>query len=200
MAQRSAARAELFDTQVACVAPDAQKPRGGSVAAATLAAMNRYRALVFGLACLLSVSAMAQWQWIDKDGHKVFSDRAPPADVPDQNILQRPAMVAPLAVAPAAAPANGAVPAPKISGQDKALEEKKKLADEAAAAKKKAEEEKIARAKADNCARARQSMLQLQSGVRIATVNDKGERTFMNDAARAAETQRVQGIIGSDCN
>ncbi|WHZ11831.1 MAG: Putative transmembrane protein [Burkholderiaceae bacterium] len=163
--------------------------------------MNRTRALVFGLACLLSASAMAQWQWIDKDGHKVFSDRAPPADIPDQNILQRPTMVAPAAVAPVGAePGNAAVPAPKIGGQDKALEQKKKQVEEAAAAKKKAEEEKIARAQADNCARARQSMLQLQSGVRIATMNDKGERVFMDDAARAAETQRVQGIIGSDCH
>lgn len=163
--------------------------------------MNRYRALVFGLACLLSASAMAQWAWIDKDGHKVFSDRAPPADIPDRNVLQQPASPVPMAVAPAAAASTGGTAlVPKTSGQDKTLEEKKKQADEAAAAKKKAEEEKLARAQADNCARARQSMLQLQSGVRIATVNDKGERVFMDDAARAAETQRVQGIIGSDCH
>jgi Domain of unknown function (DUF4124) len=34
--------------------------------------------------------AMAQWQWIDKDGRKVFSDRAPPPDVADKNIVKRP--------------------------------------------------------------------------------------------------------------
>ena len=32
----------------------------------------------------------AQWQWIDKDNKKVFSDQAPPSEIPDKNILRRP--------------------------------------------------------------------------------------------------------------
>lgn len=35
--------------------------------------------------------ALAQWVWLEKDGRKVFSDRAPPTDVPAQNILKQPA-------------------------------------------------------------------------------------------------------------
>jgi hypothetical protein len=142
---------------------------------------------------------MAQWQWIDKDGHKVFSDRAPPPDIPAKNILMQPA-AGTLPATPPAVAANAPALAPKITGKDKELDEKKKQADEAAAAKKKAEEEKVARAKADNCARARQEKTTLDSGVRIATTNAAGEREFMDDAARAAETQRVQAIIESSCN
>ncbi len=172
--------------------------------------MNFSRVFLFGVACLMSVSAIAQWQWIDKDGRKVFSDRAPPADTPDKNILKQPAgrshssdlpaaAVVPAADAGAAAPQPAAV-APKLGGKDKELEEKKKQAEDAEAGKKKAEEQKIAKAKADNCMRARQSKASLDSGMRIARTNDKGEREFMDDNARAAETQRVQSIINSDCN
>lgn len=156
-------------------------------------------AFLFGVACLLSTSAMAQWQWIDKAGHKVFSDRAPPADIPPKNILMQPAAGA-LAATPPPVAANAPALAPKVNGKDKELDEKKKQADEAAAAKKKAEEEKVAKARADNCARARQEKTTLDSGVRIATTNAAGEREFMDDAARATETQRVQAIIESNCN
>ncbi|HXE22536.1 MAG TPA: DUF4124 domain-containing protein [Rhodoferax sp.] len=161
--------------------------------------MSLSKAFLFGVACLLSASAMAQWQWVDKDGHKVFSDRAPPADIPQKNILMQPAAGA-LPASPPAVAANAPALAPKVNGKDKELDEKKKQADEAAAAKKKAEEEKVARAKADNCTRARQEKTTLDSGVRIATTNAAGEREVMDDAARAAETQRVQAIIESNCN
>ncbi|MGH8819681.1 MAG: DUF4124 domain-containing protein [Rhodoferax sp.] len=161
--------------------------------------MNLPRAFLFGLACLVSVSAMAQWQWIDKDGHKVFSYRAPPADTPQKNILMQPAAGA-LPASPPAVAGNAPTLAPKVSGKDKALEEKKKQDDEAAAAKKKAEAEKVAKAKADNCTRAKQEKTTLDSGVRIATTNAQGEREIMDDTARAAETQRVQAIIDSNCN
>jgi hypothetical protein len=179
-------------------------------AGAKLACMNLSRVFLFGVACLMSISAMAQWQWIDKDGRKVFSDRPPPTDTPEKNILKQPvgrsqaaklptAAIAPTIDAGTAAPQTAGI-APKLSGKDKELEEKKKQAEDAQAARKKAEEQKIALAKADNCARSMQSKATLDSGVRIARTNDKGEREIMDDTARAAETQRVQSIINSDCN
>ena len=94
--------------------------------------------------------ASAQWQWIDKDGHKVFSDRAPPTDIPDKNILKRPGSRAPVvplsdAVADSEAPAGATsapVPVKSAGGLDKELEAKKKKAQEAEAAKRKAAEKK----------------------------------------------------------
>ncbi|MBP8183230.1 MAG: DUF4124 domain-containing protein, partial [Rhodoferax sp.] len=38
----------------------------------------------------LCFAASAQWQWVGKDGHKVFSDRAPPPEVQEKDILKRP--------------------------------------------------------------------------------------------------------------
>ena len=177
--------------------------------------MNAIRLIQAGLvlvACTVSTSLFAQWQWVDKDGRKVFSDRPPPSDVPAKNILKQPA--GRTAVAPAKTPlaGEGADPSsdaasaptsgasgPKGSGVDKALEDKKKKAAQAELAKKKAEEEQVTKAKADNCARAKQAKATYESGIRIARTNEKGEREVLDDSARAAESKRIQAVIDSDC-
>lgn len=162
--------------------------------------MKVARLIVFGLALATSLSAIAQYQWIDKDGRRVFSDRAPPADVPSKNVLSQPRGPAVSTAAPAAAvAATPAASAASASGVDKALEDKKKQAEAAEAAQKKAEEAKQAAARADNCKRARNAKATLDSGMRMARLNDKGERIVLDDAQRAAETQRVNAIIASDC-
>jgi hypothetical protein len=163
--------------------------------------MKFVAACLIACACALPVAAGAQWQWIDAQGKKVFSDQPPPMDVPDKNVLKRPGKLG-AAPAPTSAPtaSDAAPPAPaKTSGVDKDLEEKKRKADEAEKAKRAAEEQKIAAARADNCARARQGKATLDSGIRLARVNAQGEREFLDDDARAAEQQRLQAVIASDC-
>ena len=158
-----------------------------------------------------TLPALAQWQWIDKDGRKVFSDRAPPFDVLQKNILRQ----------PGSKPAGPAVPnlsketmespvltasapvqkpdAPKPLGKDAQLETRKKQAAKAENAEKQTQAEKIAVAKADNCDRAKKGQASLLSGVRISVVNNRGEREFMDDNARSSEIQRLQAIADSDC-
>jgi hypothetical protein len=171
--------------------------------------MKSFRVTLIALACALPLASLAQWQWIDKDGRKVFSDQSPPNDIPAKNILRQPgpkgrssiavepAPDASQAAAPAAA--KPAAPAPKVSGKDKELEEKKKAADAAEAEKKKARDEEEAKARADNCARAKAAKASFDSGTRIARTNEKGEREFMDDATRAVESKRAEGIIASNC-
>jgi hypothetical protein len=161
------------------------------------------RPLIFTATFLVAFTASAQWQWLDKDGRKVFSDRAPPTDIPEKNILQKPSprnlvsAVAPVAVAtPAKAKTD------KVStegGTDKGLMEKKKQAEAAEAAKQKAEEEQNARIRAENCTRAQQAKAGLDAGGRMSRINEKGEREFFDEAARSEETARLQTIISSDC-
>ena len=185
--------------------------------------------LVAFSALTVALAVSAQWQWLDKDGRKVYSDRAPPADVIDKNIIKRPAGAPKSAVSqgtglnadgtpaaatenaqnssvsqtPTAATASNAVSAaasaPKLSPLDKELLEKKKQAADAEAAKRRAEEDRVTRAKVENCALGKQAKASLDSGVRIARTNAKGEREVMDDAARAAETQRVQNVIDASC-
>ena len=142
------------------------------------------------------MTASAQWQWLDKEGRKVFSDRAPPPEVLEKDILKRPAPRI-----PTSAPAPQAeIGAPKLSGVDKGLMEKKKMADEAEVSRRKTEQDKFLAAKAENCKRARQAKTTYESGQRIAQTNEKGERELMDAASRAAELKRVDAIIASDCN
>ena len=156
------------------------------------------------------MAASAQWQWIDKDGRKVFSDRAPPVDILDKSIVKRPAGRTPNTPAPEAAAVNAeaaqaapapgsAANAPKINGVDKDLEAKKKQAADAETAKRKTEEERVTKAKVESCARAKQAKTTFDSGVRISRANAAGEREILDDAARAEELKRIQGVIAADC-
>jgi hypothetical protein len=162
--------------------------------------MNLLRLTLLGLACTLPAVGFAQWQWIDNNGRKVYSDQSPPSSIPAKNILRQPGVKGvPVAAEAAAEPAKAQASAPKITGKDTQLEEKKKQAEAAEAEKKKAEEEKLAKVRADNCVRARRAKAEMDSGVRIARMNDKGEREIMDDAARAVESKRIDGIVASDC-
>ncbi len=166
--------------------------------------------LTLSLLCACTLAA-AQWQWLDKDGRKVYSDRAPPPDITEKNILKRPSGSTAAVVintddgtaASAAATGSPIKAATGAKGQgsgvDKELEAKKKQAEDAEAAKKKAEEDRITKAKIENCARAKQAKTGLDSGIRISRINTAGEREVMDEAARAAEAKRIQGIMATDC-
>ena len=159
-------------------------------------------------ALLMCTASLAQYQWIDANGRKVFSDQPPPASVPAKKVVQQPGKTAPAAATTEAdaesaktdgAPAAAPVAAPKAKAVDKELEAKKKQADDELAAKKKAEQEAQAKAKIENCARAKSAKAGLDSGLRISQINAKGEREVMDDAAKSAEIKRIQGIIAEDC-
>jgi len=168
--------------------------------------------IVLGLACSLPLAANAQWQWLDQNGKKVYSDKAPPPDVPEKSILRSPAASSsrptftplnpgtPGDTAAKAETAEAKPPAPKPpSGVDKELEEKAKKAEEAEKARKADEARKLAEAKAENCKRARQGQATFDSGMRVARVNAQGEREIMDDKMRADEQRRLKSVIDSDC-
>ena len=155
----------------------------------------------FLLGAALAVPAQAQWKWVDKDKRVQYSDLPPPPGVAEQDILQRPRGAerpAAAAPAPASAPASSApLLAPKMT--DPELEAKRKKTEQEEAAKKKAEQERIAAVKADNCTRAQAQMRALESGVRIAKTNAKGEREVLDDAGRADEVKRTKAMVSSEC-
>lgn len=161
-------------------------------------------ALAFGFSvlALASTAALAQWQWVEKDGRKIFSDRAPPAEIQDKDILKRPAGALRGAASPALTAASAPslkTSAPKPTGKDAELEARKKKADDDEVAKKKAEEDKVAKTNADNCERAKTGLATLQSGVRMSSVNANGEREIYDDAKRDAEIKRTQEVMDASC-
>ena len=166
----------------------------------------------FALLALTASTASAQWKWVEIDGRKIFSDRPPPADIAEKDILKRPAGAAkaaaviandaaakPVGAASAPAAKVSAANAPKLTGKDAELEARKKKAEEEEVAKKKAEEDKVAKVKADNCERAKTGLATLQSGVRMSSVTANGEREIFDEAKRAAETKRAQEVIDASC-
>ena len=171
--------------------------------------MKPHKLLLLALACTWAAGASAQWQWTDAHGRKVFSDRPPPQDIPEKNILKQPNYL-PQAATPAPVEANEAASTPETApppataaGKDGQLEKNKAKAEAAEAAKKQAEEkalaEKQAKTKADNCTRAKQAKATLDSGRLLSNINAEGERGFMDEATRKAELDRAQKIIDSDC-
>lgn len=149
-------------------------------------------------ALLLAVllPAQAQWVWRDKDGRVTASDMAPPRDVSEKDILQRPDQVQRKVSAPPPASAPQPAAKPQV---DPALEAKRRNADAQEQAKARAEEERVSQQRAENCRRARAHVSALETGQRIARTNEKGEREILDDKGRAEELRRANEVIASDC-
>lgn len=144
--------------------------------------------------------AAAQWRWRDATGRITVSDLPPPREVADKDILQRPgsALRPSAAGAPTAAPAAAASAASLPVG-DKELQARRKAAEQQAKAKARADEERAAATRADNCNRARAQLSTLESGQRLARLNARGERVFLEEGERADEARRAREIIASEC-
>jgi hypothetical protein len=167
--------------------------------------MSRWIVLIAStlLGATLALPAAAQWKWKDGKGQVQYSDLPPPAGVTERDILQRPNGAVSLRAAAAVAQAASA-PASAASGLapktvEPELEAKRKKEEQEAAAKKAAEDQRIAAAKADNCNRAKAQVRSLDSGLRMARTNDKGEREIMDDKMRAEEMKRARDVASSDC-
>ena len=53
--------------------------------------------------------------------------------------------------------------------------------------------------KRDNCDRAQKQLVLLESGQRIATTDDKGERQIMDDTEREKEMERARRFVSESC-
>jgi hypothetical protein len=149
---------------------------------------------------LLAQLAHAQYSWIDGKGTRVFSDRPPPPNTPASRILKAPRgyqLPEPAsAAAPAASASNAATdkPAPPTLAERDA--DFKKRASERAENERKALDEAERNAQQlENCKAARQMVAQVQSGMRMAQVNEKGEREVLGDAQRAQQLERAQRVL-----
>lgn len=148
---------------------------------------------------------MAQWKWRDASGQTHVSDRPPPPDIADRDVLQRPREAArrpePSAVPASAAASAASGPAIGEARQrvDPELEARRRQAEQEQQAKAQQEEERRAAARAENCRRAREHQRTLESGMRVARINEKGEREYMSDAQRSSELQRTREAAAANC-
>lgn len=167
-------------------------------------------AVVAAAAFVIAPPVSAQWAWRDANGSVVFSDQAPPASIPDAQIIRRPASRAPSPVAPVPTPSTttnaattGAASAVKGPGPRTAAEQeqefRKRQQERADAEKKQSQEQSAAARRTADCERARGYLRQLEDGMRIARTDAQGNREILDDDARNAEVQRTRDLISSVC-
>ena len=135
---------------------------------------------------LLSFSAYGVLnKWVDADGKVHYSDEPPPLDVKAKKLAM-----------PSAA---SGVPAQKTYIElESELKKTQKAKEEAGQKASRQQEETLAKQK--HCASLRTHLTTLENSPRIATYNDKGERTLMDDATRQKEMEEARKQISSNCN
>jgi len=161
--------------------------------------MKRF-SVAIGLALCLALPATAQmYKWVDSDGKVKYSDKPPPSNVKTEK-LRIPAQ-APAAPAPAK---NGA-------GKDAAKSEprtpaereqafRKRQQDATKEQEKQAQKDRDAADRAENCTRAKSALASLELGGRQATVNEKGERVFLDDQQIEKAKAQARQDVAAACN
>lgn len=148
------------------------------------------RLSVFCAALALATGAIAQqFKWVDRDGRVQYGDTPPPG-VKATRLKPPPAPVS------SPAQSSGKKDAKKLT-PEQAFQ--KRQQDQREGAEKTAQEQAEAQNKRANCEAAQAQLRQLQSGERISTATASGERTFIDDAQRARETERAQKAISEWC-
>jgi len=163
--------------------------------------MKRSKLYLIGLAMALCVGAAhaQQYKWKDARGRTVYGD-VPPAGV-------KAAPIGPVPAAPAAAPAAGTETAKAAGAKDakpltpaeKEMEFRRRVKEAQEAAAKQAEKNKAERDRQENCELAREQERTLASGQRVARVDEKGERYYVDDAQRAQELAKARQSVSEWC-
>ena len=159
------------------------------------------RMLVLGLTLAFAAAASAQlYRWVDKDGKVLYGDTPPPGV--KARTLRAPQVATPPAADDAAAKDAAAKDARK--GSLTPAEQEQEFRKRQMQAQKAQEKADLARkdseAKQENCARAREALATFESGQRVSRTNAQGERYFLEDDVRAAETEKARASVRDWCS
>jgi hypothetical protein len=143
--------------------------------------------IAFTVALLLATAAAHAeiYQWKDKNGKTIISDKPPTENVTEQKKITSDS-----------ATSNAASPKPTA---DRELEFRKRQKESQESTEKAQKEQAVATEKQENCANARRYLATLESGERVALRDDKGERYFLDDAQRAQEMEKAKQAVQTNC-
>ncbi len=150
---------------------------------------------LLALAFAFAGAAHAQYRWVDKDGKTRYGDTPPPGVKATH--LGAPASGS--APAPASAAASTGAKKGPMTSAEKEQDYRKRQELAKKEAEKSEKSEKAAAEKVENCTRAREYKVTLDSG-RVARTNAAGERYYMDEAQIAAEQGKAQQVIQQHCN
>lgn len=160
------------------------------------------RLLVLGSMLFYTAVASAQlYRWVDGDGRVHYTNTPPPAGVKSRTL----AAPARAPVSPATngdsvpdAAAKDAAKGPLTPAEQEQAFRKRQMEAQKAAEKAEAERKESV-AKSENCERAREHLRTLESGQRVSRTNAQGEREYIDDAARARETESARRAVSDWC-
>ena len=145
--------------------------------------------LAFGVALgvVAFPAAAALYKWTDANGRVVYSDQPPIGNFKVEAINAPPPPANPNAVK-------------ELATKEAELQQKKMLRadEESKAATTRAEADK----KREQCAKVRGQIAMMQSDQNVLyfRANEKGERVFMDDAARRKEREQLEGWLRENCS
>jgi hypothetical protein len=147
--------------------------------------------LILGVA--LAGNAAAQYKWTDKNGKVQYGD-TPPSGANAS------------AVRPPVRNADDAGEAKKeearktpLTPAEQDAEFRKRRAEGEKEREKQAQAERDAQDKSENCARAKEALRVYEAGGRVARIDTKGERYFLDDAQIAQEAARARQAVQQWC-
>ena len=140
------------------------------------------------LLCALPLASLAHaqlYKWTDAQGKVHYTDQPPTVNA---ETIRRSSTGQAEATSQASQ---------SLSDQDQAYKKRRKEAEDAKAkADKEAEQARIQR---ENCDKARNNLSTLQNNSRVYTTDAAGQRTYMDDAARASALASSQKAVSDFC-
>ena len=121
-------------------------------------------------------------EWVDKDGKVTYSDQPPPAQQSKQLNLN-----------------TGVASPPTRSAIERDKEIEKGRVEAREKAKVASEKERKSEIDQQNCKAARAYLKTVESGVRVSTMDDKGEQVILDDEQIAAERVKAQKAVDEAC-
>jgi hypothetical protein len=128
-------------------------------------------------------------KWVDADGKVHYSD-TPPPEVTTQTVRN---------IAGKGQPDAAASFSPKSVAEREADMKKAKKSKEEEA-QKKAQQDAAVETKKNNCISARGNARTLEESARIVTYDANGDRTYLDDSARAQRLEEARKAISDYCN
>lgn len=154
----------------------------------------------------------AQYQWRDENGRMVISDQPPPPNIKPSQVLRAEPMPSIPRPSGNVSFSGNRVPGESQSGTsarraetaldkaaDRDLDARRKAGDRQEIERKQKEDADKSARLAKACDEAKSEIRSLESGIRIARINQQGEREYLGDDQRAARLDSVRREIKDLC-
>ena len=154
-------------------------------------------ALLFALlAIATAASGAGVYKWVDEKGVTHFSELPPPGQQAAKPQKPPEGQSQPQPASSASSDAGRAV---GKSWQEKETEFRQRQIDRDTAARKQEQDEATGKRLQRDCLIARKRLDDMQNANAVSRLDDRGERVYLDDKARAAEIQRRRQEIEANC-